>query len=139
VMIYNLTPHSIDVIVTDGKTVTLAPESTPARVTQTIRESGYTDPETGIPISITEYGEVIDLPAPVDGIWYVVSAITLKQCSRIRGTRDLLIPVDMVRDEFGAIIGCRALANPFNTILINGTVYPERAMPSDIKGSVTNE
>ena len=61
-----------------------------------------------IPISSSSYGEVVDLPAPQVGVYYIVSRLVMSACPN---RQDLLVPNDLVRDEAGRVIGCRSLAN----------------------------
>jgi hypothetical protein len=57
-----------------------------------------------------EYGEVVGLPEPVIGVWYVVSG---QVRTALPHRLDLYSPGDLVRDEKGVVIGCRGLVrNP---------------------------
>lgn len=107
-MLINLTPHAINlpdrVIEPSGKII---------RVSSTIEEIGTID---GIKITRTEYGEPGvevgnrwdgELPAPEEGVWYIVSAMTAQACP---DRKDFLIPNQTRRDSNGNIIGCMSLA-----------------------------
>ena len=96
--IVNLTPHPL--VFADGRTI----ESTGvARCAQTDKEIGTF---AGLPIVVTEFGKVIDLPDPVEGIAYVVSSITAQAC---KGRDDVFVPSRPIRDAQGRITGCGAL------------------------------
>lgn len=108
--IINLTPHAVNVI-GDGNSVTITIESSGnvARCSQTINIVDTIDlNNVAIPISSSSYGEVVDLPAPQDGVYYVVSRLVMSACPN---RQDLLVPNDLVRDDAGRVIGCRSLAN----------------------------
>ncbi len=62
-----------------------------------------------IPTVRLEYGEVENLPAPEEGVFFIVSAITANAARR-SGRTDLLTVARMVRDADGRIVGCLALA-----------------------------
>ena len=62
-----------------------------------------------IPTIKLEYGEVEYLPAPQDGVYFIVSAITAN-AARQTGRTDLLTVARMVRNSEGQILGCLALA-----------------------------
>ena len=62
----------------------------------------------GIPLTTTSFGDVIDLPAPQDGVFFIVSRLVLSACP---DRNDLLVPNDLVRDDNGNIIGAKSFAN----------------------------
>ena len=96
--IVNLTPHPL--VFSDGRVVE---SSGVARCTQSDREIGTFG---GLPVVVTAFGDVVDLPAPVEGIAYVVSSITAQAC---KGRTDVFVPSRPIRDAQGRIIGCGAL------------------------------
>lgn len=103
----NLTPHTINIVLENG-TFDVPASGMVARCSQseTILGTVVVD---GIEIPITGqfFGEVVDLPAPKDGVAYIVSRLVASACpSRI----DLLIPGPMIRDDDGKVIGCRGLS-----------------------------
>mgnify|MGYP003092115823 FL=1 len=58
-----------------------------------------------------KFGATEDLPAPEDGIYYIVSVITANAAkAEGRTTSDLVITADPVRDDSGRIIGCKRFA-----------------------------
>ena len=104
-MFVNLTPHVINVVVSDGETRSIAPSGAIARCAQKSVAVGLRD---GIPQFRTSFGAVEGLP-PEDSsgeTMYVVSALVRSACpERI----DVASPGDLVRDLSGSVIGCRGL------------------------------
>ncbi len=108
-MIKNLTPHAVNIVAEDGTTIaTFAPEGVVARASQCAEHVGELD---GIELVSMKFGETIDLPAPEDGVWLIVSVITINAAkAQGRTTSDLLMTADPVRNDAGQIIGCRRFA-----------------------------
>ena len=104
VRIVNLTPHAVTVLRENEEPIEYPPSGTVARCATQRRVIGSLN---GIPINQTEFGEVSGLPAPAPGVYYLVSALVAQALPQ---REDLLIPDDVVRDEAGRIIGCRAFA-----------------------------
>lgn len=102
--IVNLTPHTVNIMPDgpDGE-VTSIPSSGEARA-QTTREKAGTI--NGIQVYRTKFGAVEGLPEPQEGTIYIVSSITAQA---VPHRDDVFIPDDIVRDEQGRVIGCRAL------------------------------
>lgn len=96
--IINLTPHAITETMTN---TTFAPSGTVARVSS---ESICAGNINNIPVFITKFGDVQDLPAPQEGTIYIVSLL-VKQASPDR--RDLVSPGTLVRDDKGNPVGCK--------------------------------
>lgn len=103
----NLTPHDINIVL-DGRTITIPPSGTEARVEQLVKHDRMLDYDGAeIPLTHNDYGDVYGLPAPRYGTWLIVSSMVAGAClDRL----DLVIPNETVRDERGRIIGCRSLA-----------------------------
>ncbi len=107
--IVNLTPHPL--VFADGRTIE---SSGVARCSQHDEEVGCF---AGLPIVITKFGGVVDLPDPVEDTVYVVSSITAQSvadanqyqtdASKLRN--DVYVPARPIRDEKGRIVGCGAL------------------------------
>lgn len=100
----NLTPHAITVISDDDEKFEITPSGTVARVATHKTQVAEID---GIPVYRQTFGEVEGLPAPEQGVCYVVSALVL---SALNGARpDVLAPDTgaAVRDEAGRILGVR--------------------------------
>lgn len=102
--IINLTPHTIHIMPDgpDGQ-ITTIPSSGEARA-QTTREKAGTI--NGIQVYRTRFGAVEGLPESQEGTTYIVSSITAQA---VPHRDDVFIPDDIVRDEQGRVIGCRAL------------------------------
>jgi hypothetical protein len=97
-MFVNLTPH--DIVLPTG---TIKPEIKAARCSEISRKIDVID---GIEIIHKDFGEVIDLPEPVDGTYYIVSMLVRSACP---DRKDLLSPGDLIRDNSGQILGCKNL------------------------------
>lgn len=124
----NLTPHAIVLYAEtsaepDGKgsyivkpdaepLYTLPASGTVARALVTKKRLNDIDFEgISAPVFSMEYGDVEGLPAPEKGTCYVVSALTAQAAQRNgRGTNDLLLVANSVRNEQGQIIGCTAFS-----------------------------
>ena len=102
--IKNYTPHAINVVLDTGVIEIIS--SGLARCTTVRTHIGTLN--SGIPIFRTSFGDVEGLPAPSEGIIYVVSMLAAQALKGIRD--DIYIVDDIVRNEAGQIIGCRALA-----------------------------
>jgi hypothetical protein len=103
----NLTPHAINLIA-DGKTVTLKPSGVVARcATCRTQVDTLTVDGVQIPVNQIGFGAVQDLPAPQDGVCFVVSSLVAQAA---KGRQDLLTVDDAVRDASGNVVGARALA-----------------------------
>ncbi len=125
----NLTPHQINFItsynieigqdelgtpeyVTEERIHSIEPSGTVARcrverqnVDSFILED-IGDWDITIPITKTRFGEVEGLPAPEKGTIYIVSNLVAQA---VPEREDVFFPDDVVRDENGNVIGCRAL------------------------------
>jgi hypothetical protein len=107
-MIKNLTPHDLHLVI-DGAihTIPRDPDAVIPRVVATPTVIGAVD---GIPLTTVVLGAPEGVPDPVDGVFYVVSAMLRDACPT---RKDLLSPGDVVRDADGKIIGCKSLVqNP---------------------------
>ena len=109
-VIVNLTPHAVNIVDSNDAIITTIPASgNVARCSQTIDIVGsITTNSVSIPISSSSYGEVVDLPDPKPGYYYIVSRLVMSACP---ARQDLLCPNDLVRNDAGQVIGCRSLAN----------------------------
>jgi len=99
----NLTPHVISIRHENGGDITnIPPTGEVARVTANSTLVAY---EGAIPMYVTEYGEVTGLPAPQEGVTYIVSGMVASAAPR----KDVVSPGDLVRDAEGRPIGCKGL------------------------------
>ncbi len=101
--IVNCTPHAINVILSNGEVVTIPKGDVVARVAVTAE---FVADFCGVPLTRTSYGEVQDLPDPVEGTLYLVSMFLR---SAVPHRKDVASPGEMVRDNDGNIVGCRGL------------------------------
>lgn len=109
----NLTPHAVVIVnANDNVVATIAPSGGVARARQTDRNVGEVMVDGfAVPLVKSVFGEVEDLPAPTEGVAFIVSFITVTAArAHGRPTSDLLTTSGPVRDAEGRIIGCRALA-----------------------------
>jgi len=109
--IVNLTPHPLNLMPEgpDGPTVTIPPSGLVARcATSRVQVGSVTVDGIAIPVNRTQFGSVSDLPVPQPDTIFVVSALVAQA---VPERQDVFIVDDVVRDEQGRIIGCRALAH----------------------------
>jgi len=127
----NLTPHAINFIVsynveiyrdtigtpkyiTEERSYSLPPSGTVARckvdrqIIDSIVAQDISDWDITVPITKTRFGEVEveGLPEPEEDTIYIVSNLVAQA---VPHREDVFFPDDLVRDEHGNIIGCRAL------------------------------
>jgi len=106
--IKNLTPHTVSIINEDGTVKAAFPSEGIARASQTAEHVGELD---GIELVSMKFGATEDLPAPEDGIYYIVSVITANAAkAEGRTTSDLVITADPVRADSGRILGRKRFA-----------------------------
>jgi len=98
----NLTPHEINLHLPSGQVITV-PSTGLARLTVVESMLGLHD---SLPLVGQEFGETTGLPAPVEGVLYIVSALVRAAHPH---RRDLGSPARLLRDDQGRIIGCGAL------------------------------
>jgi len=101
-MLINLTPHPIVTRAPDGTEREYPPVGPIARVIEMKDEIGKVD---GVPLYRMRYGQVEGLPRPLDGCWMVVSTL-VRQALPER--RDLISPGELIRDNDGRVIACKA-------------------------------
>lgn len=96
--IINLTPHPI--AITNGPT--FEPSGTVARVSTKQADDGEIN---GIPVKKQTFGDIFDLPAPIDDTVFIVSAIVLS-AAKDAGRNDCVAPDTMnaVRNDKGHIV-----------------------------------
>jgi len=83
--IVNLTPHTINVRAGE-QDLAFEPTAPAARVASSQELVGTVD---GIPVNRTTFGQVENLPEPIEGTIYIVSALVL---SAISGRQDVVAP-----------------------------------------------
>ena len=101
----NLTPHTINMW-TDDKSVTadILPSGTIARVSKKTVLVGYIN---GFPDKKAVYGEIENLPAPQEGVIFIVSGMIISAL-KDKGIQrdDLRQPGELMRDENNNPCGC---------------------------------
>ena len=98
-MFINLTPHEIYEVATGLR----IPSTTVARVDRCSTNVCVID---GVQIFRSDYeGTVENLPEPVEGVTYIVSALTLNAVPADR--TDVVVPGHAVRDKEKTVIGCK--------------------------------
>ena len=106
----NLTPHEVAIETYCGEspmTLRIPPSGTVARVATVPQEEGKTD---GVRFVSQSYGATEGLPKFNPDTALIVSAM-VRAANPDR--KDICSPADMIRDEQGRIVGCRALeVNP---------------------------
>lgn len=104
----NLTPHTINLCNKEGEVVMSIPSSGNARVSVKPGQASYFD---GVPVPVfspSVYGEVQDLPDPVEGIIYIVSMMVAQRCpNRVDVVGPDSGPTAVRKD--GQIVGVRGL------------------------------
>lgn len=105
----NLTNREITILKGD-ETITFPRPSLPARANMSRVIENEVETETGltIPITVTTFGNVQNLPPQKEGVAYIVSYPVAKA---LQGQRsDVYIVEDLIRDASGNIIGARSLS-----------------------------
>lgn len=99
----NLTPHVINLVTGQD----LERSGQVARVEVTYRQVEVLG---GVPILAGEYGEIVGLLEPQEGVGYVVSRVVASAVKDAGLKRDdLFIPGSLIRDDAGKTIGCKGL------------------------------
>lgn len=101
----NLTPHGVNYIHEDGSVETF-PSQGCARAAVKTEVVGSVD---GYRMTKSVFGAPVDLPEYQEGVLLIVSLATANSAKQHgRRTDDLVITNEAVRDDSGAIIGCRS-------------------------------
>lgn len=100
----NLTPHMVNVVLPDGSVRDFPASGSVARCSQSSEVIAELD---GIPVTRQTFGEVQGLPAPQEGLRFIVSRLVASACPE---RHDLLIPGPLVRGEDGQPRGCQGLS-----------------------------
>lgn len=110
--IINLTPHAVDMYDKDMNLYHSFPsQSAPAGVVHNERSAGFLPAKTTvgapvlIPITAKSMGTTSNLPAPVEGTYYIVSQVVARANA---GRTDLLVPDVLVVE--GKVRGATALS-----------------------------
>lgn len=101
----NLTPHAITVLAVNGGESTFQPSGKVARVSELA--TTVIGQVNGVPVlSKTVFGDVIDLPEPQDGVFFLVSGMVAGQ---VLNRKDVLAPATgpndgAIRNDKGHIV-----------------------------------
>ena len=103
VTLLNATPHALNIVQSDGSTLTLEASGICPR-----RESSELVEQAIGLIEITRQtlGHIEGLPDPVPGLYFIVSRLVASATER----EDLLVPGPLVRDDQGRVVGCKGLS-----------------------------
>lgn len=106
----NLTPHIVNTINSFGKiTNVILPAGIVVRCKMEREFVGYAGE---VSVFETHSGACVGLPEPVADVIYIVSQMVSAACSH---REDVVFPDELVRDENGAVIGCRSFARSRQT------------------------
>ena len=103
--IINLTPHPVVILGDNGQTIATIPVS--GLIARCNVKTETVGDLNGIPVTETVFESTGLLPEQMDGVFYVVSRITLLN---YRDRKDLVTPNEVIRDRDGIIVGCKSLA-----------------------------
>lgn len=108
--VINLCPHDLHVLHANGLRTVLPRAEKPARcMVESVRDGELTLNGQTVPIHVSRFGAVYDLPDPRPDTYFVVSRPVAEACDHLR--TDVLVVDDIVRSSDGTIIGCRAFAS----------------------------
>lgn len=104
----NLTPHSLSLVTSDGRTVVVAPSGTIARlaVTREVRPDLNVGGDV-FSVNSPTFGAITGLPLSTEGVTFVCSAMVAEQVKRA----DVFSVGELVRDASGAVVGARGLCS----------------------------
>ena len=110
----NLTPDTLN-IHSNGQVLEVAPSGIVARVKDRVKLKNIIVGDFTIAVTSTKYSDVIDLPDPVKGTIYVVSALVLQRTandmvSDWNEREDLFSPGELARNAEGVVVGCHGLS-----------------------------
>ena len=110
----NITPHSIDLIVSNTK-ISIPPTGIIARCSVESEQlptisASFDGMNFEIPLSQTKLGEIVGLPPQLENTYYITSIVVAQKASQL-GRQDVLVP-DVIRDTKGNIIGCKGFYRP---------------------------
>lgn len=116
--VVNLTPHLVTVGPGSPHAITFPPSGVLARIRELKGDPSWVSVDgRPVPLRPISYADEIDgLPAPIDGVLYLVSRVTAAATDR----PDLVFPQDELRDDSGQIIGCGSLGTFANLDNLSG-------------------
>lgn len=105
---YNLTAHSINVILEDGSIETFNPVSD---VVAHVVFSKNLIHRGGIPVMRTEAVRVEGLPEPENDVYYITSKLVAQEATSY-GRGDVFCQGEMIMDSNDQPLGCKSLVLP---------------------------
>lgn len=121
-MLMNLCPHPINLYINGVLNSTIMPSGKIARCEQ---KQEYVETWLIIPITRQTFGKVTGLPAPHEGVRYIVSSRVADACP---DRKDLVVPGPAVRDENGNQIGCEGFSVMYKNTVNSSTTDREKAI-----------
>lgn len=107
--ITNCTPHDVNIVGEDGSVIAtiVASGITPrcqasTKEVDTVEVDGVT-----IPLTVSSFGDVYDLPEPLRNTLLIVSRVVADAAS---DRHDLVVPDQLVRNDAGQVVGARSLS-----------------------------
>lgn len=109
--VVNHTPHTVVIVCEDGRLWELPAVQPIPRYTEVRTHVGTVPGPDGARVAVTQtrLGDPVDVPPYLPGTLRIVSRMV---AASLPGRQDLVCPDDLVRDEGGRVVGCRALARP---------------------------
>jgi hypothetical protein len=120
--IRNLTPHPITLVgnTTGEESITLQPSGIIARLSVSREQLSPVEINGGeivgdevmpiittIPVSRSNFGEIVNLPEQEEGVIFVASALVAERSNRA----DVYSVGELIRDQNGVVIGARGLTS----------------------------
>lgn len=102
--IINKTPHPVYILDKHKKVIRVFPKS--SGMIRVEESTKFVRTINDVPITCTTWGDTNDVPAPVEGTYYIVSQLVK---NALPHRTDLLVPKQVIRDKQGNIIGCQSL------------------------------
>lgn len=104
--VINLTPHEVTCVLSKSNTIVFDKAVNVARVSVELKRVENLNDKVSrlfLPMYTEVFGEVIGLPALDTDTFFIVSRMVKDACPH---REDLLVPVGIIRDDKGVIIGC---------------------------------
>lgn len=98
----NLTPHQMNIHLGHGKMLRFAPSRYPARRIPEIIRCGFIN---DVPVFRSKVKKIINLPAPREGVIYIVSARVFTATDQ----NDVVCVGEVIKDKEGNVKYCQGL------------------------------
>lgn len=109
VKLVNLTQHAVNLLV-DGAALDIPPSGVEAKIiTRSVARTPLQVEGLGValPVVASEFGELENLPPPVEGTVYIAGLVVAQAAAKL-GRTDVFSP-DVLRNERGQVIGAKGL------------------------------